>query len=195
MLKRFGLAVLLSILGGILGLAAVIVFIWDWFGADWQQIEAAPEPVANLVLIERDQLWAESESGTLYKYTDAENCQSNCWTVVMSVPDPVWYDNPDPVKVKDRTCSPALPLFKVEERIEQCRIEKWVNKNYIFALRKSGRIYFWQSDVYGEWLVVELFLGLCAGTICLSVPAFFFTLLPGTWKRFSKKQEKLQNST
>lgn len=98
MKKRIALTFLLSILGGILGLSLTIAFIWNWFGASWQQIEAAPEPVARLISIERDQLWGESESGTLYKYTDAENCQADCWMTVKSIPDPVWHDNPDPKK-------------------------------------------------------------------------------------------------
>ncbi|MBT3336653.1 MAG: hypothetical protein HN855_06490 [Anaerolineae bacterium] len=190
MLKRFGLTLLLTIIGGILGISLAIAFVWGWLDAGWQQIEASPEPIARLISIERDQVWVESESGILYKYTDAENCQSDCWTVVNSIPDPVWYDNPDPIETKDTTCSPALLLFNVEERIEQCHIEMWVSRNYVFALRENGNLYFWQSDIYGEWLVIELFFGLCTGAICLSVPAFLFILLPGILKWFSKRQKR-----
>ncbi len=187
MIKRFGLTLLLTILGGILGLSLAIAFIWDWFGASWQQIEAAPEPVASFVLIEREQVWVKSETGSFYQYSPSGNCQSDCWTVVELIPEIIPSDNPD---LKDTTCSPTLPLFGVKERIEQCHVEMWANRSYVFALRRDGSVYFWQSDVFGEWLVIELFLGLCMGTICLLVPSFLFILLPGMVKRFSKRPEK-----
>lgn len=186
MLKRFGLVILLSAIGGILGLMASIAFIWDWFGASWQQIEAVPEPVASLISIERDQLWVESESGILYKYNDAENCRTDCWMTVKSLPDPVWYDNPNPAEIKDTTCSPTLPLFNVEERIEQCHVEMWVSRNYVFTLRQNGSIYFWQSDIFGEWLVVELFFGLCGGCFFIFLPSMLFILLPEIFRRIIK---------
>ena len=190
MKKRFALTFLITIIGGILGLSAAIAFIWDWFGAGWVQIEASPEPVAKLISIERDQLWVESESGTLFKYTDAENCISDCWMRVQSIPDPVRYDNPDPIEVKDTTCSPSLPLMRVAEKIEEGRVEMWVSRNYVFALRENGSLHFWQSDVFGEWIIVELFFGLCGGAICLSTPAMLFILLPEFIKWRSKRRDE-----
>jgi hypothetical protein len=178
MLKRFGLTILLSLLGAVLGTLVAIAFIWDLLDSRWVRIEAAPEPVAALVHIERDQVWVESASGTLYKYTDAQNCRSDCWTAVNSIPDLVRYDNPDPVEVKDSTCSPALPIIGVEERIEQCHVEMWVSRNYVFALHKNGSLHFWQSDVYGEWIVVELLLGCCGGAFFVFILSMLFILLP-----------------
>ena len=190
MLKRFGLTLLLAIIGGILGISLAIAFIWGWFDSSWEQIEVPPEPIAELILIERDQVWAESESGILYAYNPDESCQSDCWAVAEHIPESIPSDALDHFDVKNTTCSPTLPLFSVEERIEQCHVEMWANKSYVFALQGDGDIYFWQSDVYGEWLVIELFLGLCAGTICFSVPALLFVLLPGILKWFSKKTKK-----
>ena len=190
MLKRFGLTILLTVIGGMLGLALAIAFVWDWFGSSWQAVEASPEPVAALVHIERDQVWVESESGVLYKYTDAERCRSDCWTVVNTPPDPVWHDDPDLMDVKDSLCSPALPLSRIAERIEQCRVETWVNRNYVFALRTDGSLYFWQSEVYGEWLVVELMLGLGGGTACLCVPSVLFLLVPSSIRWLRKRSVK-----
>ena len=190
MLKRFGLIVFLTVFGGILGLALAVAFVWGWFSSHWVRIEAPPEPVIALVHIDRDQVWGESEAGVLYKFTDAEHCQSDCWTIVQSLPSPVWHDDPDLMEVKDTTCSPALPLARVEARIEQCRVETWVSRNYVFALRKDGNIYFWQSDIYGEWLVVELMLGLGGGAACLCIPSMLFLLLPVIFRGAVKKERK-----
>ena len=190
MLKRFGLTALLSVLGGILGLALVVVFIWGWFTSSWVQLEASPEPIAELLQIEREQVWVEIESGILYEYNSAESCQSDCWRIVEHIPEAVYSDDLEHFDVKNTTCSPTLPLFGVEEQIEQCHVEMWANRNYVFALQRDGELYFWQSNVYGEWLVLELFFGLCAGAICLLVPAFLFILLPGMLKGLSKRPEK-----
>jgi len=188
MLKRFGLTTLLTILGGLLGLGLAIAFVWDWFDSSWQQIENAPEPVAKLIHIEQDQVWVESEAGILYKYNDPEHCQSDCWMAVKSIPDPVWHDDPNLMEIKDITCSPALPILGIEERIEQCRVEMWVSKNYVFVLGENGSISFWQSDVFGEWLVIELFLGLCAGATCLFIPSILFILFPEILRRILKQR-------
>ncbi len=106
---------------------------------------------------------------------------------VESIPDPVWYDNPDPIEVKDTTCAPPLPLLGAEEKTAECRRGMWVDSNFIFALHKDGSIYFWKSDIYGEWVVVELFLGLCCGAMLLFVPALIFILLPGIFRWFSNR--------
>ncbi len=190
MLKRFGLTVLLSVLGGVLGLALAIAFIWGWFTSAWERVEAPPEPISRLMLIEREQVWVESESGVFYQYNSAEGCQSDCWDAVEQIPEIIPSDDADHFDVKDTTCSPTLPLFGVEEKIEQCHVEMWANKSYVFALQKDGELYFWQSAVYGEWLVIELFFGLCSGAIFFSIPAFFFVLLPGVVKRFSERSKE-----
>ena len=188
-LKRFGLAFLLATIGAILGLTLFIAYVWDWLASDWVQLEASPEPIAELLYIERDQVWVESESGMLYKYNDAENCMSDCWSTVQSPPSPVWHDDPDLMEIRNETCTPARPLIGNAERIEQCRVETWVNRNYVFALRENGNLFFWQGDIYGEWIVIEIFMGLCGGTICFSVPAFLFISLPKLLRRIFKKKQ------
>jgi len=190
MLKRFGLTFLLTTLGAILGLAFTIAFVWDWFTSDWVQLEASPEHIAEFLHIERDQVWVESASGILYKYNDAENCQSDCWTTVQTLPSPVWHDDPELMEVRDETCSPARPLLGADKRIEQCRVEMWANRNYVFAQRDNGDLLFWQGQVYGEWLVVELFMGLCSGAICFSAPALLFILAPEILRRLFKKEKQ-----
>ena len=188
MLKRFGLTFLLTTLGAIVGLALAIAFVWDWFTSDWVRLEASPEPIAELLHIEQDQVWVESESGQLYKYYDAENCTSDCWTLVNSPPTPVWHDDPDLMEIKNETCSPPKPSFATTEMsIAQCRVETWVSRNYVFTLREKGDLYFWQGDVFGEWLVVELMLGLGGGATCLCIPSALFILLPGLLRRKAKE--------
>ena len=189
MLKQFGLTFLLAILGAILGLGLTIGYVWDWFSSDWVRLEASPEPIAELLHIERDQVWGESEAGVLYKYNDAKNCMSDCWTMVQTLPSPVWHDDPDLMEIRAETCTPARPLLGNAERIEQCRVETWVNRNYVFALRENGDLLFWQGDVFGEWIVVELFMGLCGGAICFSAPAFLFILVPELLRRIFKKKQ------
>ena len=66
----------------------------------------------------------------------------------------------------------------------------WANRNYVFALRENGSVYFWQGDVYGEWLVIELFLGICGGAFFLFVPALLFIFLPGLIKWLAKPKNK-----
>jgi len=187
-IKRFGLTLLLTMIGGILGLSLAIAFVWDWFTSDWVRIEDSPEPIAELMSIERDQVWVKSESGNLYEYSSAEYCQSDCWTIVEKIPEIIPSDDPDHFDVKNEVCSLSKPFFGAEERIEQCHVEMWANRNYVFALRKNGSLYFWQGQVFGEWLVIELFFGLCMGVICLLVPAFLFILVPGIVKIFRKAE-------
>ena len=187
MLKRLGLTTLLTIIGGLLGLAFAIAFVWDWLTSDWVQLEASPEPIAELISMERDQVWVESESGVLYEYSSGEYCQSDCWTVVEQIPESPPSDNPDHFDVKNEVCSPSRPFIGAKERIEQCHVEMWANRNYVFALRENGSLYFWQGQVYGEWLVIELMLGLGGGATCLCIPSALFILLPGIIRSFSKR--------
>ena len=189
MLKRFGLTLLLTTLGAMIGLGLAIAFVWDWFTSDWVRLEASPEPIAELLHIERDQVWVASESGSLYKYNDAEHCASDCWTTVNSPPSPVWHDDPDLMEIKNETCSPPKPFWGADMQIEQCRVETWVNRNFVFAVR-NGALYFWQGDVFGEWLVVELMLGLGGGATCLCIPSALFVLLPGLLRKRKKAAEK-----
>lgn len=71
LIKRFGLTILLSIIGE-LGLAFALAFVWNWATSAWVRLEASPEPIAELISIERDQAWVTSESGILSGYNSAE---------------------------------------------------------------------------------------------------------------------------
>ena len=189
MKKRLALTILITIIGSVLGFQLTRVSIYGWFSSKWQAIENTPERVSSLVALERDSLWVQGESGVFHQHEGSSSCVSDCWLEVQEIPELPsieFYES----TVKDEACVPAPLLLGVSSKISECRREMWVDRSYIFALRKDGSIYFWQSDVYGEWVVVELFFGLCGGAIILFVPSLIFILLPGFIKWLSKRKHK-----
>ena len=171
MARRIIALIISPILGAVLGFFLTEAMHFGWFSYKWQRIEKPPRNVQLLIALSRDSLWIQDSSGIYYYNEASSTCASNCWMEVPKIPSlPIL--EPYEESVESNSCHPPPPLFGVVSRISECRRQEWVDENYIFALRNDGNIYFWQADIFGEWVVVLLFSGACFGAITL----FFLTL-------------------
>jgi hypothetical protein len=189
MKKRIAALIIAPIVGAILGFLLALAIQNGWFKSNWQMIEKPPVTVQVLTAIHKDSLWIEDASGTLYFNENSSTCESDCWVEVSELPVLPFLEANE-TKVKGEACAPALPLGRVVARLSECRIEQWVDKNFIFALRKDGNIYLWQANLYGEWTFVLLFLGICFGSVSLFVVTLAVVLFFQFIKRSSIKQKE-----
>lgn len=178
-MKKWIIPILIApVLGAILGYLLVNALNDGWFKSKWQMVERPPGDVHRLVAISKDSVWVQSASGTLYYNENSSTCKNDCWQEVQELPNlPIV--EPYESSVTSGTCAPAPPLIKVAARISECRSQMWVDSNFIFALRNDGSLYLWQANVYREWTVVLLFIGVCGGAIVLFIPTIILALFMG----------------
>jgi hypothetical protein len=188
MKKRVAALLLATITGAVLGYLLVSALDNGWFRTRWQMIEKPPGESLHLVALSKDSLWVQSGAGTIYLNEHSSTCKSDCWKEVPEIPSlPILEANE--TKVTREACAPALPLNGVTDRISECRSTMWVDYNFTFALRKGGTIYLWRTDIYKEWEVVLLFLGVCVGGIVLFIPTLVLVLFLGLLDRRSHRKK------
>jgi hypothetical protein len=193
MKKRITAIITAPIIGAVLGYLLVIALTNGWFSSRWQMIEKPPGEALHLVALNQDSLWIQSDSGTLYYNENSSTCKSDCWLEVPEIPAlPIV--GPNESTVTGEACAPSMPLIGVVERISECRRTMWADYNFTFALRKDGSIYLWQADLYKEWTVVILFVGVCGGAIVLFIPALVTVLFLGWRDRRSKRANQISRS-
>jgi len=178
MKKRIAALITAPIIGAVLGYLLVIALTNGWFSSKWQMIEKPPGEVLHLVALSQDSLWVQSATGTIYYDENSSTCKSDCWLEVPEIPAlPIVESNES--TVTSEACAPSPPLSRVTDRISECWRTLWVDYNFTFALRKDGSIYLWQAELYKEWVVVLLFIGVCGGAIVLFIPTLVFVLFLG----------------
>jgi hypothetical protein len=175
MKKWITLLLLAPVLGAILGYLLVNALNDGWFKSKWQMVEKPPGDAHRLVALSKDSVWVQSDSGTLYYNENSSACKANCWIEVKELPTLPILESPE-TRVTGEACAPAPPLIRVAARISECRSEMWVDRNFIFALRSDGTLYLWQADIYGEWTVVIMLLGICGGAAFLFLPTLILVL-------------------
>jgi hypothetical protein len=189
MKKRIAALILAAIIGAVLGYLLVTALDNGWFRTKWRMIEKPPGEALHLVALSQDRLWVQVDSGTIYYNENSSTCKSDCWQEVTEIPAlPIL--EPNETTVSSEACAPPLPLSGVTDRISECRITMWVDHNFTFALRKDGTLVLWQTDIYKEWEVVLLFLGVCIGGIALFIPTLVIVLFLGLRDRRSKRTNK-----
>jgi hypothetical protein len=189
MKKRIAAVIIAPIIGAILGYLLVTALMNGWFSSRWQMIEKPPGERVHLVAHSEDNLWVQSDTGTIYYNNDSSSCESGCWMEVPEIPDDPFAEL-DKSKVTKDDCAPSPPLGRVAERISECRRTAWVDYNSTFVLRNDGNIYLWQAELYKEWSVVLLFSGICIGALVLFVPALVIVLFLGLRDWRSRRANK-----
>jgi hypothetical protein len=160
-LKRLGCLALALLVGSGLGFSLAYVIENGWTES-WQPVAGAPEPVARIRQISREQVWVEGESGALYHNADTVECADGCWTSVTEMPAPPAED--DEVRtVLATTCVRPPPLFGTVERAAECQREQWVDYNAVYARRGNGALMTWQFVSGGEYGFLLFPLGVIFG--------------------------------
>lgn len=178
-----------SIVGAALGFQLANAMNNGWFKSSWQMIESPPVNVQSLVGINKDSLWVQSDLGAFYYNENSSTCKTNCWREVLEIPDLPIVGTHE-TTVTPEACAPTPPLIKVTARIAECRREQWVDRSFVFVLHKDDSIYLWQADLYQEWSIALLFLGICFGATALFLLALIYVLFFGLVERMSKRANK-----
>jgi hypothetical protein len=176
MKKRIAVVIIAPIIGAVLGFLLVNALSNGWFNSRWQMIARPSVEVLDLVALNKDSLWVQSSTGSIYYNENSSTCKSDCWREVPEIPDLPDPDS-DEFTLTSEACAPSPPLFRVTDKISECWRTMWVDQNFTFALREDGSIYLWQAELYKEWTFVLLFTGICFGAIVLFVPALVYVLV------------------
>ncbi len=189
MIKRLIVLIVAAIFGAILGFLLAYGLNNGWLSSKWQQIEQPPGHVSRLVAVSQGSLWVQSDPGIFYFNEKPASCDSQCWQAVSEIPAlPI--SAPDEISVTSTPCAPSPPLSRVTARVSECRSTMWIDRNVTFALRSDGSIYLWQVDLYKEWSLVLMVLGVCFGAVVLFVLVFIIILL--LWLINYLKQRRLE---
>lgn len=191
MKKRLIALIIAPIVGALLGYLLANALNNGWFSYKWQRIESPPGDVHRLVAVSKGSLWVQSDSGVFYYNENPSKCQAECWQEVSEIPSlPIV--EPYEYSVTLTACAPSPPLSRVTTRISECRIEMWIDRNSTFALRNDGSIYLWQADLYTEWSLVLMILGVCIGAIILFIPTLIIVLFNWfLYRKRAKQSEKI----
>jgi hypothetical protein len=189
MKKRIAALSLALVLGAVLGYFFADASNNGWFSARWRAIENPPEVVHQMVALNRDSLWIQGDSGTLFLNEASSSCKAGCWQGVSEVPSLPIVESHE-VAVTAKTCAVSPPLSRVIDSLSECRRGMWIVRNYTFALRDDGTILLWQVDLSREWASALMFIGVCIGALALFIPTLvtvsFFALRD--W--LSKRQDR-----
>jgi hypothetical protein len=189
MRKSLVTLVIATIIGAILGFLLTDAINNGWFSSQWKMIEKPPSKVDRLAAVSNDNLWVQTNRGTLYLNTNASSCKAECWQQVTEIPTlPII--EPYEASVTNTPCAPAPPLIGVKATISECRKEMWIDRNYIFALRSDGAIYLWQADLYREWSAVLIIMGVSTGAIALFTLTLIIVILNWLSNRIKEKQRE-----
>ncbi len=188
MIKKLRILTLSAILGGVLGYLIAWAHIIGWFSTSWQLIPPPPEKPVELVQSNGSQLWIASESGAYFFNSSTLYCDSDCWLEIESVPNQI---EPEFVyiEISKEACASPLPLLSVKSRLEECHKEMWVDSTYVYALRNNGEIFAWQSDIYGEWIILELIQCTCGGSLIISLLALLTMGVAKSTQIYQREQD------
>ena len=65
----------------------------------------------------------------------------------------------------------------------------WVDSTYVYALRNNGEIFAWQSDIYGEWIILELIQCTCGGSLIISLLALLTMGVAKSTQIYQREQD------
>ncbi len=143
--------VLAPILGGAIGYLFAFLFFSGWFVA-WQKIAPPPEPAAQILAINSENVWVQGASSAIYMNLSSTACKEDCWDRVDALPDPSQRGMDNQIlAVKSQSCKPVPPFIGAGQVISECQTAQWWDLNSAYSLRADGSLYGWHYTSGGEY--------------------------------------------
>jgi hypothetical protein len=185
----------------LIGAAAGFLFAWvnmaGWLHVRWQALPPPPEEPIRLLASNGAQLWVESHKGNIFFNSLTSNCTSDCWEKVEDIPSPMQRDEAI-VTIMNDACARPLPVIGAEDRLEECHSYMWRDQTYAYVLKANGKVLYWHSTVYGEYIAINFAGSICGGSLIvflLSLLGIMIRTEPNDDSVSKKDSEKYKENT
>ena len=176
MARRALTIILLTLTGATLGCLLAKAANSDWLFNPWRLVQPAPEPIKEILLVSRSNLWVRTKSGHILLGDSSPQCTVSCWTEVDAVPS-LPSQVPGFVSSKPTPCVDPPPLTAVVQLSAQCLSRMFDDWTVAYALRSTGELFTWEAWTGGEmsFIVYPYFtaigavVGLLLGALCVFI--------------------------